>query len=129
MKVDILEVEPGIYSILVEGIVYEARVDGGTVTIAGHRHSIERADPRKYIRSGSGSIGHGRDSIKAPMPGKIVRMLVAVGDDVEAGQGIAVVEAMKMQNELKTPHAGKVASIQVRENDTVEAGTVVAVIE
>jgi biotin carboxyl carrier protein len=61
--------------------------------------------------------------------GKIVRLLVAVGDEVVAGQGIVVVEAMKMQNELKAPRDGRVTSIEVRENDSVNAGTVLATIE
>jgi biotin carboxyl carrier protein len=63
------------------------------------------------------------------MPGKVVRILVAVGDEVEAGQGIVVVEAMKMQNEMKTPRAGRVAAIQAKENDSVVAGAVLAVID
>ncbi len=124
-----IEVEPGVFSVLTDGVVTEARVDGSTVTIHGIRYLVETADPRKYVPRGSGSLGQGRDNIKAPMPGKVVRVLVKVGDDVEAGQGIAVVEAMKMQNELKTPHAGRVASIHVKENDAVNAGTVIAVIE
>jgi biotin carboxyl carrier protein len=63
------------------------------------------------------------------MPGKIVRILVAVGDAVVAGQGILVVEAMKMQNELKAPRDGRVAAIEISENDSVVAGAVLAIIE
>jgi biotin carboxyl carrier protein len=63
------------------------------------------------------------------MPGKIVRVLVGVGDEVAAGQGVIVVEAMKMQNELKTPRAGRVVSVSAKENDTVEAGAVLVVVE
>jgi biotin carboxyl carrier protein len=63
------------------------------------------------------------------MPGKVVRVLVAAGDPVEAGQGIAVVEAMKMQNEMKAPRAGKVLSVPAKEGDTVAAGEVLATIE
>jgi biotin carboxyl carrier protein len=129
MIADVIEVEPGVYSIVVEGAVYEARLDGDTVTIAGQRYRIENRDPRKYVRRGTGSFGHGRNSIKAPMPGKIVRVLVSVGDSVEAGQGIAVIEAMKMQNELKAPASGCVSSISVKDGDTVIAGAVLAVIE
>ncbi|HVV46038.1 MAG TPA: biotin/lipoyl-containing protein, partial [Bryobacteraceae bacterium] len=71
----------------------------------------------------------GRASIAAAMPGKIVRILVSVGDEVAAGQGILVVEAMKMQNELKAPKDGRVTAIEVRENDSVNAGAVLATIE
>ena len=131
---DAMEVEPGVFSVLRNGVVTEARVDevradGCTVTIGGIRYLFEKVDPRKYSPRNSGALGQGRDSIKAPMPGKVVRVLVKVGDHVEAGQGIAVVEAMKMQNEMKTQHAGRVAAIHVQENDAVNAGTVIAVVD
>lgn len=129
MKPDIVEVEPGVYSVLVDGTSVEVRVDGQTASVNGLRYDMERPDPRRYQRGGTGAVRAGRDSVRAPMPGKIVRILVTVGDEVSAGQGIAVVEAMKMQNELKAPQAGKITGIHARENDTVEAGTVIAVIE
>jgi len=129
MIVDIIEVERGVYSILLEGVVYEARVDDATVTIDGQSYRIETVDPRKYVRRGAGSLGPGRNSVKAPMPGKIVRVLVSVGDAVEAGQGIAVIEAMKMQNELKAAGAGHVTSVAVKDGDTVIAGAILAVID
>ena len=128
MTPDIVEVEPGVYSILLDGAVYEARADGDAVTIAGHRYLLPSIDPRKFVRRGAGSLKSG-DSVKAPMPGKIVRVLVSVGDEVQAGQGIAVIEAMKMQNELKAHAAGRVASISVKDNDAVVAGAILAVIE
>ena len=65
----------------------------------------------------------------APMPGKVVRLLCAAGDQVTAGQGVAVVEAMKMQNEVQSPKAGQVLELRVREGQTVNAGEVLAVIE
>ncbi len=60
-------------------------------------------------------------SIDSPMPGKIIKVLAKVGDDVKAGQGIIVVEAMKMENELKSPKEGKIKEIKVKEGDAVEA--------
>jgi biotin carboxyl carrier protein len=63
------------------------------------------------------------------MPGKVVRVLVSEGGAVEAGQGIAVIEAMKMQNEMKAPKRGRIAALPVREGATVAAGEVLAVIE
>jgi biotin carboxyl carrier protein len=129
MTPDLLEVEPGVYSILLEDAVIEARIDGGVVTISGQRYQVDQVDPRKYVRRGVGASGTGRGSVKAPMPGKIVRVLVSVGDQVQAGQGIAVIEAMKMQNELKAMNAGRVTTISVKENDAVVAGAIVAVIE
>jgi len=91
--------------------------------------------PREHHRSAPldaerpGAHGHDRDSVIAPMPGKIVRVLVTPGDRVEPGQGIIVVEAMKMQNEMKSRRAGRVASIPVSVGDTVAAGAILATIE
>jgi biotin carboxyl carrier protein len=63
------------------------------------------------------------------MPGRIVRVLAVQGDEVEAGQGIVVVEAMKMQNEMKAPRAGRVTSIAVKVGDSVNAGALLATVE
>lgn len=125
----LVEVEPGVYSILVDGTSHEVRVDAGQVTVGNRRFDFEIDDPRQWKRSGEAAGAHGRAAILAPMPGKVVRVLVAVGDLVEAGAGIVVVEAMKMQNELKAPRAGRVAAIQAKENDSVVAGAVLAVID
>jgi biotin carboxyl carrier protein len=126
---DIVETEPGVYSVIAAGISWEVRVAGNEITIGGHRFPFEIEDPRQWKRSSRAAEPHGRASIAAAMPGKIVRVLVAVGDDVVAGQGIMVVEAMKMQNELKAPRDGRVATIEVRENDSVNAGAILATIE
>jgi biotin carboxyl carrier protein len=126
---DILQVEPNVFSILQGGQVFEARIDGNTVTIANRRYTLNQTDPRKWNPAGAHLQTHGRASINSPMPGKIVRVLVAAGDEVTAGQGVIVVEAMKMQNELKTTRAGRVTSVKVKQNDTVEAGAVLVVVE
>ncbi len=125
----IVEVEPGVYSILVDGASHEVRVEAGQVTVGKRRFDYLVDDPRQWKRSGDAAGGKGRASIVAPMPGKIVRIIAAVGDEVEAGQGIVVIEAMKMQNEMKAPRAGRVAAIHGRENDSVIAGAVLAVID
>ena len=124
----VVETEPGVYSVLTEGRASEVRVTGDEITIDGRRFRFEVEDPRRWKKSGGAAEAHGRASILAPMPGKIVRILVAAGDAVTAGQGIVVVEAMKMQNEMKAPKDGIVTAIQVRENDSVTAGAVLAVI-
>jgi biotin carboxyl carrier protein len=67
--------------------------------------------------------------IVAPMPGKVVRVLAREGDEVEAGAGVAVVEAMKMQNEIKSPKKGSIQKILVREGAAVNAGDVLAIVE
>ena len=125
--------EPGVYSILMDGRSYEARVEEHpgllVVIIDGYRFEIDVRDPRRFRRGSSGAGAGGVQTISAPMPGKVVRVLAAVGDAVEAGQGLLVVEAMKMQNEMKALRAGKVASISAREGATVAAGEVLVTIE
>jgi biotin carboxyl carrier protein len=124
--------EPCVYSILLDGRVYDARVEetpgGMVVVIDGYRFEIDVRDPRRFRRSSGGRGGVGVQTIAAPMPGKVVRVLVAVGDSVEAGQGLMVVEAMKMQNEMKAVRAGSVLSLSAREGATVAAGEVLATI-
>jgi biotin carboxyl carrier protein len=128
-EADIVETEPGVWSVLFEGRSYEARVSGSEIVVNGRALAFEIEDPRIWKRSGNSSAAHGRASMVAPMPGKVVRVLVAEGDRVEAGQGIVVVEAMKMQNEMKSPRSGVVVSIPVRENDSVNSGALLAAIE
>ena len=125
----------GEYVLLHEGRVYECRVGAraegaAEVTVGARAYEVRLTDP-KHLR-GAGSVGAhdaGRAQIKAPMPGKVVRVLVEVGQVVEAGQGVVVVEAMKMQNELKSPKAGAVAELRAETGATVNAGDVLAVIE
>ena len=126
--------EPGVYSVLVDGRSYDARVEeaatgGLVVVIDGHRFEIEVRDPRRRSRKASGRHGEGVQEVLAPMPGKVVRVLVQVGDAVTAGQGLVVVEAMKMQNELKALRDGTVTGVAAREGATVVAGEVLATIE
>ena len=121
--------QPGVYSVLLDGRSYLARVEEGVVTVNGFRYEIEVRDRRRWSRQSRGGAHAGAQDIKASMPGKVVRVLVAVGDAVEAGQGIVVVEAMKMQNEMKAPRAGKVIGIAAKVGATVTAGEVLATIE
>ncbi|MGD9902474.1 MAG: biotin/lipoyl-containing protein [Vicinamibacterales bacterium] len=80
-------------------------------------------------RGGAGGGAAGPQKVVAPMPGKVVRVLVAAGDDVVARQGLVVVEAMKMENELKAARAGRVVSVAVAEGQSVDAGALLAVVE
>jgi biotin carboxyl carrier protein len=121
--------QPGLYSVLLDGRSYVAIVEDGAVTVNGFRFEVEVRDPRRWNRQSRGPAGGGAQNIKAPMPGKVVRLLVAAGDSVEAGQGIVVVEAMKMQNELKAPRAGKVTALAAKIGATVTAGEVLATVE
>lgn len=125
--------EPGVYSVLMDGRSFEARVevvpDGLVVVIDGFRFEVDARDPRRFSRRHGSRGAEGVQTIAAPMPGKIVRVLVTPGDSVQAGQGIVVVEAMKMQNEMKAARAGKVLTVLTREGATVTAGESLVTIE
>jgi biotin carboxyl carrier protein len=133
-EASVIEVEPGIYSVIIAGRSYEATVDssGGAlfVSVGGERIGVAVEDPRSRRRgSAAGVAGEGLQTVAVPMPGKVVRVLIAVGDEVEAGDGLLVVEAMKMQNELRSPKKGRVASLKTQVGATVAAGDVLATIE
>ena len=100
------------------------------VVVRGRGYGINVIDPKR-LRSGhaAGAQHHGSAEVISPMRGKIVRVLVEQGSRVEAGDGIVVVEAMKMQNEMKSPKSGVVVSISAEAGATVGAGDVLAVIE
>jgi biotin carboxyl carrier protein len=123
------QVEPGVHSVLLDGASYEVRVQGVTATVGGRQFAVEVHNPRDASRSSRAALGSGRQSVTAPMPGKVVRMLVATGDLVETSQGLVVVEAMKMQNELKATRPGRVVEIRAREGETVGAGDILLVLE
>jgi biotin carboxyl carrier protein len=117
-------------SVLLNGRSYQiAKGAGKEVWVNGVLLSMEVFDPRD-LRPGQGATSnHGRQEIAASMPGKVIRVLVALGDAVEEGQGLVVVEAMKMQNEMKSPKAGRVAEVRARPDATVGAGEVLMVVE
>jgi biotin carboxyl carrier protein len=98
-------------------------LDSVRVQIGAHSAEVRVID-RKRRRAGAHSGGEGEQTLCAPMPGKVVAILASVGDAVDVGQGIVVVEAMKMQNEVKAAMAGVVADIRVGIGDTVNAGQV-----
>ena len=125
---------PGVLSLIVNGrawrVILEESASETAVLIGGERipHSVN--DPRSLkARRAHASGADGPRPIKASMPGRVVRVLAQPGDAVEAHEGIVVIEAMKMQNELKSPKQGKVAEIRVKPGDTVAAGDVLAVVE
>lgn len=133
IEADIVEVARGIYSVLLAGQSFEVRIDnratGLQVNVAGREYAAEVIDPRQWRRQrGSALETEGRQQVIAPMPGKIVRVLVAAGDSIEAKQGLMVVEAMKMQNEIRSPKHGTVERLMVTEGQAVNAGEVLAII-
>ena len=121
--------EPGVYHVLIEGRSFEVRVSGERMDVSGRELHVIFEDPRDARSTGAAAAVQGRQSIAAPMPGKVVRVLVSEGDTVERDQGIVVIEAMKMQNEMKSPKAGRVASLAAREGTTVALGEILAIVE
>jgi biotin carboxyl carrier protein len=119
----------------VSGASREVHVAPGTtrgellVSLAGRTVGVTVNGRRRRRALEGGGHADGEQSIVAPMPGRIVRVMVGPGDDVTARQGVVVVEAMKMENELRSPKAGKVKEVTVAPGASVEAGRVLVVIE
>lgn len=132
--VKILQPEPGVYTLLIGPRVFPLRVAPPsangvvTVTVRHQSFNVRLINPRHRSRA----VDHGREGrveVAARMPGKIVRILAPVHSDIRAGEGILVIEAMKMQNEVRAPKSGRIVAITVREGQTVNAGETLAVIE
>ena len=117
------------------GESYEVRIavaNDSKLTLQTRHHEFvaEVVDPRAWRGRRHGAVeAEGRQQIVAPMPGKVVRVLVKAGDKVEAGQGLLVVEAMKMQNEVRSPKTGTVERLLAKEGQPVIAGEVLAWID
>ncbi len=114
------KLEPGCHSVLIGGRSYRV-----TAATAG----VEVFDPRGLRARKAGNASRGRHDVTAPMPGKVVRLLVTVGDAVEPGQGLVVVEAMKMQNEIKSRKAGRVVEVRTKPDAAVTAGEILLVVD
>lgn len=104
---------------------------GALLVTLGGRTVTATVNGRRTGRAGAdtGAGAHGEQPIVAPMPGRVVRVLVSPGDEVAARQGVVVVEAMKMENELRSPKAGRVKEVNVAPGASVEAGRVLLVVE
>jgi biotin carboxyl carrier protein len=135
LDADAVEIAPNTFSILLHGQSHEIRVTpspNGTLTLQTslEEFTAEVLDPRAWSgRRHSALEAEGRQQVVAPMPGKVVRLLVKVGDAVEAGQGLLVVEAMKMQNEIHSPKSGIVERLLAQEGQPVNAGEILAWVE
>ncbi|MDE1178638.1 MAG: acetyl-CoA carboxylase biotin carboxyl carrier protein subunit [Edaphobacter sp.] len=123
-------IAPGVLSLLVSGCQYLCTLDGETLRIGQRTYPFTIDDPRSLRgRSSQADAASGPRAVKAPMPGRVVRILVAEGEQVEEHQGVIVIEAMKMQNELKAPRAGRISRIAVAAEDAVGTGHILVVIE
>jgi biotin carboxyl carrier protein len=135
LEVDAALTARDVLSVLIGGDAFEIKRERSLsgdlhLVIGSARYAIDVQDPRslRTRRAAAGSEA-GPQKITAPMPGKIVRIMVAEKDEVKAGQGVIVMEAMKMQNEMKSPKDGRVQKILATEGATVNAGDILAVIE
>ncbi|MEO8435671.1 MAG: biotin/lipoyl-containing protein [Pyrinomonadaceae bacterium] len=136
-EIEVREIEPGVCVLLWGSRVYECRMrnveaagDAVEVDVGQQVFTVKLIDPKR-LRSSQTAAAQtdGSARITAPMPGKVVRVLVEVGSRVEVGAGLVVVEAMKMQNEMKSPKAGVVTTLNAQPGATVNAGDVLVVIE
>lgn len=134
---EITQPEPNVFLINHKGRIIETFVEPNSkssstknVWIKGREHIIRMTDPKR-LRGSETTADHERGpaEIRSAMPGKVVRVLTEAGSPIEKGQGVLVVEAMKMQNELKSPKSGAVKAINVSTGETVSAGDVLATIE
>jgi biotin carboxyl carrier protein len=123
------------FSLIVDNRSFEIEVDPNgdeyRVLVDGRNYHVNLIDERRVRAGGgqAGSVSQGRQRVSVPMPGKVTAVLVAEGDKVEKGQGLVIVEAMKMENEVRSPIAGEVKEINVKEGDTVEGGASLLVVE
>jgi biotin carboxyl carrier protein len=133
---DATEVEPGVFLFKHAGRIYEVIIadsqngQPAEILVRGRRFDVSIVDPKR-LRGSRSDHGHsqGQAEIKTAMPGKVVRIVATVGEPVQIGESVIVVEAMKMQNEMKSPIDGVVKEIRVSEGSTVNAGEVLVVIE
>ena len=133
--VDVARLRPGALSVIIPGrghsshevTCYET-APGALALGIGGRHVRARVADGRRRRSAAVARGGGDHAVAAPMPGRVVRVLVEPGDTVAVGQGLAVVEAMKMENEVASPAAGVVSAVRATAGDSVEAGRVLVVV-
>ena len=133
VEVDAVLARPDVLSLRIGNQAYEVKCErvGGDLHlwVGSVRFAAEVRDPRSLRGRVRAVDDHGPKKLTAPMPGKIVRVLVSQGDEVETGAGVLVVEAMKMQNEIKSPKKGTIQKILVSEGAAVNAGDVLAIVE
>jgi biotin carboxyl carrier protein len=135
VEVDAVLARPEVLSLRIGNDAYEVKCERSAngsdvhVWVGSVRFAAEVRDPRSLRGRAHALDDRGPRKLTAPMPGKIVRILVAAGAQIEAGGGVLVVEAMKMQNEIKSPKKGTVQKILVGEGAAVNAGDVLAIVE
>ncbi len=133
--VDAFELDYGTLNIIVDTESYSVQLDQRATEVKVHLRdsvfTLEILDEKRLrMRRAAGKFTvEGRQVLSSPMPGKVVKVLRKVGDEVKEGEGVVVVEAMKMENDIKSPKDGKVVEIAVQEGQAVEGGARLAVVE
>jgi biotin carboxyl carrier protein len=132
-KASVAATMPGVYSILLGNKSFSVALarSGSQLEVwaKGRRHTIALRDPRDRSGNAGRVSAAGPVEVRAQMPGKVIKLLVEPGAKVESGQGVIIVEAMKMQNEMKSPKDGVISKIHAAEGGTIAAGEVLMVIE
>ena len=130
IKADVAQVAPNRLSVVCNGRSYDVWETETSVLVGGNTYMVSVVDPRSWqSRRGSSQDAVGPQKLTASMPGKVVRVLAAAGTRVQAGEGIVVLEAMKMQNEVRASKPGTVTAVLVQPGSAVNAGEVIATIE
>lgn len=133
VEVDAVLARPDVLSLRIGNQAFEVKCErvGSEqhLWVGSARFAVEVRDPRSLRGRARAADDRGPKKLTAPMPGKVVRILATAGAAVEAGAGVLVVEAMKMQNEIKSPKKGTIQKILVAEGAVVNAGDVLAVVE
>jgi biotin carboxyl carrier protein len=133
IEIDAVLARRDVLSIIIGGKGYEIKRERTATDmhlwVGSRRYAVQLRDPRALRSRAGADDGTGPRKLLAPMPGKVVRVLVKEEGAVEAGQGVVVVEAMKMQNEIKSPKKGVVRRMVAAEGSNVNAGDVLAVVE
>ena len=134
LLIDFQDLGRGFANLLIDNCSHDVgteRLPGGafSVQLDGTTHHVELHGGARGVVAGAVKSASGPTRVTAPMPGKIVRLLVEPGAQVAADQGLVVMEAMKMENELRSPRAGRVKDLPAREGQTVETGALLAVVE
>ena len=135
VEVDLIHSEHSLYSLIIEGRSYEVNLDGNNGNCSIHLNGVHylinvmNKKKKEKVRKSTLDNVAGILEIQSSMPGKVIKILVKQGENVEEGQGLIVVEAMKMENEISSPKKGKVISIEVKEGEIVEGNFKLLTIE
>jgi len=130
VSIDCTPIGSDVLSIVLNGKSYQIRRENNKIFVGDRAYEVSVADPRSWRgRRGSSAAESGPRKLTASMPGRVVRVLASEGDQIEPGQGVVVIEAMKMQNEIRSPKQGRLQKLLVREGMNVNAGETLALVE